>query len=317
MPNQATTKEQERQFKSSRILASNGMQEAVTFSFISEKMAKLFGGIKEELRLVNPISEELSIMRNSLLPNLIEALKRNTDNGVPNGKLFEVGPQFNGYSPKEQPIIVAGARIGMFNEQSWNKEQRQVNLFDAKADALYLLDGLNIPTDKLQVMTTNIPTYYHPGRSGSFNLGKNQLACFGEVHPKVLQTLGIKQKIVAFEVILDNLPMSRNKSVSRPFLEIPQFQPLERDFAFIIDKQTPASDLIKAVKNTKSIDKDTISNVNIFDVYTGKGIEEDKKSIALKVTLQPKEATFKNKEIEDICNKIINNVKNSVNAVLR
>jgi len=304
--------------KSRSALAQRGMQESVTYSFLSSGHADLFAANDYNgpaLRLLNPISSEMDQMRPSLLPNLIIAAGQNKDKGMPNVALFEVGPAFRNTKVDGQDIVAAGIRYGAKGTKHWSgtDASRDVDLYDVKADALAVLEAIGAPAANAQV-SADAPDYYHPGRSGALRLGKNVLAYFGEIHPQIMQELGVKGRIQAFEVFIENAPQGRKKGAAKKLLEISPLQPLYRDFAFIVDESTKADDIARAAIGT---DKKLITNVDIFDVYQGKGVDDGKKSIAINVTLQPTEKTLTDKEIEDLSAKIIDNVNHKTGGVLR
>ncbi len=313
LPKQVTTSEQERRFRLTRSLASHGLQEAVTFSFLSEKEAKLFGGNNPNLILSNPISEDLKVMRPTLIPNLVSALSRNLAKGLNGGALFEVGPQFQGVKPEDQPVVVGGVRAGVSLNRSWNHTGRQADVFDVKADVYKALESINAPVANLQTITET-PTYYHPTRSGALVLGRNTLAYFGELHPAVLKDMGFKGRMVAFEIFLDKIPVAKNKGTSKPYLDIPQLQSLKRDFAFVVDKNIQAEKLLRAVKGA---DKKLITDVTLFDIYEGTGLEDNQKSLGLTISIQPLSKTLTNEEIENISQKVIAQAEKTCNAFLR
>ena len=285
-----------------RRLASAGLMEAVTWSFMSNSLAELFGGGSDDLIVDNPISSDLNCMRPSILPNLIQAAGRNRDRGASTVALFEVGPQYRDSSENGQDLVAAGVRAAKFSERNWANTQEDVDVFDAKADAIAGLDAIGAPTDNLQVFS-EAPDWYHPGRSGTLRLGpKTILASFGEIHPAILAKLDIDGRVVAFEIFIEKTPARKSKSSSRGALNISNLQMVERDFAFIADRSLAASDIMRAVKGA---DKTHITQVSVFDIYEGDGIDADKKSIAISVTLEPQVRTFSDKEIESICEKVI------------
>lgn len=303
--------------KARMALASRGMEECVTWSFMNRDLASRFGANDNAaLTLKNPINSELDRMRPSILPNLIEAAGRNTDRGHPFAALFEVGPVFETPKPDGQRWVAAGIRCEAMGPRHWSggEASRAVDAYDAKADALAALAICGGPTANLQT-TRDAPSYYHPGRSGALRLGKNVLAYFGEIHPGLLEELDIKGPVCAFEVFLENIPAPKKKGgAARPLLELAALQPVQRDFAFIVDQDTAAEDLIRAVRG---VDKKLVADVTIFDVYSGKGVEDGKKSIALNVTLQPQEQTLTDKDLEQVSEKIIGNVENKTGGKLR
>jgi phenylalanyl-tRNA synthetase beta chain len=315
LPQPALTPAQKRRSAARRALAGRGLVEAVTYSFLPAAQAELFGGVPEALRLVNPISADLDVMRPSILPNLAAAAGRNADRGLPDCALFEIGPQFAGDRPEDQAIVATGLRAGANGPRHWAERPRPVDLFDAKADALTVLAAVGAPGDGMQV-TRDAPAWYHPGRSGALRLGpKAVLAWFGELHPRVLKRLGLKGPTVAFEVFLDAVPAPKGrKGPARPLLRLSPLQPVERDFAFVIDDGVPADALAKAAKGA---DKELIAAVSVFDVFSGAGLPEGKKSVALDVVLQPTERTLTDAEIEAVGQKIVAAVAKATGGTLR
>lgn len=301
-----------------RTLATRGLVEAVTYSFLPHQHADLFGGVPETLLLSNPISSDLDAMRPSLLPNLIAAIGRNDAHGHGGGALFEVGPQFAGDRADEQSLVAAGVRSAAAIGRNWTGTQRSVDVFDAKADAMAALQAAGAPVGNLQVFPAEDggPAWYHPGRSGTLRLGpKTILANFGEMHPGTLKKMDVKGPIVAFEVFLDNLPKPKvKKSQARPLVKLSTFQPVERDFAFLVDTTVDAAQVARAAL---SADKALISDVQLFDLYEGEGVSEGKKSVAIQVTLQPFDKTMTDDEIEAVSSKVVMSVKKSTNGELR
>lgn len=301
---------QSRQPAIRQTLAMRGLMEGCHWSFVSEKQAKLFGWSDAALKLVNPISADLDTMRPSLLPQLIEAISRNTARSQRNFGLFELGLQFS--SLKQQQLIAAGIRVGLAAPKNHFHTERPADVFDVKADAIAAIEATGFDTASLQI-NTPAPAWYHPGRSGSFMLGKQFIAHFGELHPALLKTLDAPERLVAFEVFVENIPLPKKKSATKPALEISDFQPSLRDFAFVVDEKLAANDLLKAVK---SVDKNLIRTVQLFDVYQGKGVENGKKSLALTVTLQANDRTLSEQDLEDTSKKIIASAA-KLGAVLR
>ena len=314
LPSPATTAEQRRRNRARRVLAGRGLVEAVTFSFVSSEHARLFGGGADSLRLVNPISTELVVMRPSQLPNLIAAAGRNAARGIPDAALFEVGPCYAGNRPDDQSQAAAGIRSGRALDRAWTTPARPVDAFDAKADALAVLAALGVRVDQLGV-TTEAPAWYHPGRSGVLGLGpESRLAAFGEIHPRVLRSMDVKGPVVAFEVALDELPKARAKTGARPPLELSPLQPVERDFAFVLYADVPAAAVVAAARGA---DKGLIAAVSVFDVYSGGALGDGKKSLAIGVTLQPRERTLTDAEIEAVARKVVARVEQSTGGALR
>ncbi|MDH3241150.1 MAG: phenylalanine--tRNA ligase subunit beta [Alphaproteobacteria bacterium] len=298
-----------------RCLAARGLAETVTYSFIGEEHAKLFGGGAAELRLANPISSELTDMRPSILPALIGAAGRNADRGLNDLALFEVGPAFADATPDGQTLVATGIRAGAAVPRHWSGAARTVDAFDAKADALAVLAECGAPIANLQTGAP-APAWYHPGRSGVVTLGpKTVLAAFGEVHPRVLAAMDVAGPVVGFEVMLGNLPAPRAKpGKARPALKLSQLQTVTRDFAFLVEAGTAAEALVRAVKGA---DKALISDAQVFDVYAGEGVPEGKVSLAVAVTLQPTEATLTDAEIDAVAAKIVAAAEQAVGAILR
>ncbi len=314
MPEAATTPAQRRAVHARRLLAERGMMEAATFSFISREWAKLFGGGEAALTLANPISADLDQMRPSLLPNLLAAAGRNAARGYPDIALFEVGPRYHGDRPDDQRLAAGGIRAGNAAPRHWAAPQRNVDVFDAKADALALLRELGAPVENL-LATADAPAWFHPGRSGVLRLGATVLAQFGELHPRVLRALDVRGPAVGFEIDIDRIPQPRARAgTARPLLKASPFQPVERDFAFVVAADTPAEKLVRAARGA---DKALIAGVSVFDQFAGKALGEGKKSIAISVTLQPVDHTLSDAEIEAVGAKIVSAVNKATGGTLR
>ena len=297
-------------------MAAAGLNECVTWSFMPKSLAKHFGSNDNAaLTLCNPISSELDQMRPSILPNLIEAASRNADKGFSDVALCEVGPVFRSAKPDGQNYIAAGLRAGKKTPRHWASDQveRNVDAYDVKEDAMKVLQACGAPAGNAQI-SNDAPEYYHPGRSGVLRLGKNTIAQFGEIHPAILEEMGIKTPMAGFEIFIENIPAPRKKGTAKSLLQISQFQPLSRDFAFIVKDNISANEVIRAAK---SADKKLITAAEIFDVYTGKGIDEGHKSLALNITIQPVDATLSEEQLEQIMNNVIDAVANKCGGVLR
>lgn len=314
LPEQILTVGQRREGFARKTLAGRGMMEAVTWSFMHEDQAKLFGGVPDSLRLENPISADLSIMRPSILPNLLAAAGRNADRGYSDAGLFEVGPAWRDDTPEGEDILAAGVRTGRSGPRHWAQPPRPVDAFDAKADAMAVLAACGAPVDNLQV-SRDAPAWYHPGRSGALRLGPNVLAWFGEIHPLVLKTMDVKGPAAGFEIFIHKAPKPRTKGgKTRPLLNPSPFQLLGRDFAFVVDADVTADSLIRAAKGA---DKALITDVRLFDIYEGKGVGDGKKSVAIAVTLQPTERTLTDEDIEKVSASIIAAVIKQTGGTLR
>ncbi|MBP5534555.1 MAG: phenylalanine--tRNA ligase subunit beta [Alphaproteobacteria bacterium] len=293
-----------------RALADAGLCQAITWSFMDSRLAKLFNS--KGIKITNPIASDLDEMRPSLVPNLLSAVARNTSRGTPDCQIFEVGPEFFGSKPEQQHTVACAVRSGQTGPRAWNETPREVDLFDAKADAYAALASVDAPVQSLQVYR-NAPSWYHPGRSGTLCLGKTVLANFGEIHPAVLKAFDIKGKVVACEVFLDNLPPTKTKNKNKA-LHISSLMPLTRDFAFIMDKQTEVAKLVNAIRG---VDKELIADVRLFDVYEGDKCPAGKKSVALEIVIQPKDKTLIDEEIESLSRRIIGIAGKVVGAELR
>ncbi len=310
---------QNRTRKAKRALATRGLVEAVTWSFVSKREAELFGGGKAELSLANPIAAELSDMRPSLIPGLVMASQRNADRGFPNTAMFEVGQIFTGDKPEDQFTAASGLRRALAQASGsgrfWSNKAQSVDVFDAKADAFAVLAAAGAPMQALQVVPGG-PPWLHPGRSGTIQIGpQNILGHFGELHPRTIAGLKAEGPLVGFETILEKIPEPKARPTrAKPLLELSPFQPVERDFAFVVDSAVKAADIVRAAQN---VDRKLISNVVIFDVYEGKGIEPGKKSIAIAITMQPREKTMTDAEIEALSGKIVAEVTKRTGGVLR
>ncbi len=302
-----------------RALGARGMLEAVTWSFIPQAHAVAFGGGQDELKLANPIAADMSDMRPSLLPSLLAAAQRNADRGVDNVALFEVSHIYAGDGPGEQHRVAGGIRHGTAKltggGRHWQGAAGPVSVFDAKADALCVLEACGVDVSKVQIFA-EAPDWYHPGRSGTVRLGpKNVLAAFGEIHPMTLETLDVDGPAAGFEVFLDAIPEPRAKPTkTKPKLELSPYQAVRRDFAFVMDKAKDAASLMRAAAGA---DKKLISAVNVFDVFEGASLGEGKKSVAIEVTIQPTDRTLTDEEIDAISKKIVENVEKSTGGVLR
>jgi phenylalanyl-tRNA synthetase beta chain len=310
---------QKRTRQAKRLLAARGLVEAVTWSFISDKAARLFGG-DGTLKLDNPIAADLSDMRPSLLPGLLMASQRNADRGHGDLALFEVGQVFRGARPEDQKIAAAGLRRGLAGVaglgRHWSRgKDGAADVHAAKADALALLSSLGVAVDRLQ-MTAGGVAHLHPGRSGVLRFGPKDVLCqFGEVHPRTLAALGVDGPVAVFEVVLDAIPSPKARPTRiRPPLALSELQPVHRDFAFIVDAGVEAEALIRAARGAA---KDLVADVTLFDVYAGPGVEPGRKSLAIAVTLQPRGKTLTDAEIDAAGQAIVAEVARKTGATLR
>ena len=304
---------QKRSLMLRRTLASRGLTEAVTFSFMKRKDAELFGGDNDALMLANPISNDLNMMRPSVIPNLLQAMGRNLNRGIEEVCFFEIGPVFLSPDEQGQRMAVGGVRQGRRQLADWKHSETRFDLFDAKADLLAALAGLGVRVDNL-VASREVPSWMHPGRSGVLLLGRTEMGVFGEIHPAICRHFDLPEGVAAFEFWLDNIPMPRRKGPAKSPVDLSALQPVSRDFAFIVAEEVEAQTLIDAVRRAA---RDVVDSVSIFDVYQGKGIEEGHKSIALNVRLQPREATFGEAELSKIADQIIATIAKNCGGVLR
>ncbi len=304
-----------RELNARRALAARGMNEAVTWSFTQTPWAEMFGGGADELRLANPISADMDMMRPSLLPNLIAAVKRNVDRGAASVALFEIGNIYSGTAPENQNMVAGGVRRGADAPRHWAGPGRDVDAFDAKADALAALAEAGAPVANIQTFA-EAPGWFHPGRSGTLRLGpKTILATFGEVHPRVLNALDVKGPLVGFEVFLEALPKAKAKaSRNRSPLEVSDLPSVDRDFAFVVSADVAAQDVVRAAIGA---DKNLIQDVSVFDIFDGGSLEDGTKSIAIRVRLQPTDKTLTDPEIEAVASTVVAKVAKATGGTLR
>ncbi len=306
-----------------RALASRGMLEAVTWSFISEDQAKLFGGGSDALKLANPIASDMSDMRPSLLPGLLSAAQRNADKGYGDVAIFEVSGTYENDTPAGQRRVAGGIRRGTATlagaGRMWSNAAKgggkPVDVFDAKADALAVIEACGLPMGNIQIEQGG-PAWYHPGRSGTIKMGpKVVLGYFGEFHPKTLEALDVTGALAGFEVYLDAMPEPKRKATrTKPALELSPFQAVKRDFAFVVDRSVEAGAIVRAAVGA---DRKLVTGVNVFDIFEGASLGEGKKSIAIEVQLQPAERTLTDEDFEALTQKIVANVTKSTGGVLR
>jgi phenylalanyl-tRNA synthetase beta chain len=313
VPKPILTVGQQRQQAAKRTAAALGYNECVTYSFIDEAAAKLFGGGDDATMLENPISSEMSHMRPGLLPGLLRAAARNQARGFNDMALFEVGAGFHGGEPGEQHNLVTGVLIGRTGPKEVHGTSRPVDLYDAKADAEAVLAAIGAPA-KVQILR-GAEDWWHPGRHGKICLGpKKVLAVFGELHPKVLREMDVKGPAVAFVVYPDEVPLPRSKTTNRGALAVTDLQAVERDFAFVVDADVEALTLVNAAAGA---DKALITDVRVFDEFIGGSLGEGKKSLAVTVRLQPTEKTLKDADIEAVSAKIVEKVTKATGGTLR
>ncbi|GGA57553.1 phenylalanine--tRNA ligase beta subunit [Nitratireductor aestuarii] len=302
-----------------RALAVRGMMEAVTWSFISEAQARPFAENRPLIKLANPIAADLSTMRPSLLPGLIAAAQRNADRGFRDVALCEVAAAYEGDRPQDQRRVASGVRRGTARPggqgRNWAGNVASVDVFVAKEDALAVLEACGVAADKLQIEAGG-PSWYHPGRSGTIKMGpKNILATFGEFHPRLLEAMDVSGPLCGFEVFIDAVPEPKARATrTKPRLDLSPFQAVTRDFAFVVSRDVPAGTLVRAAL---AADKKLITGVNVFDVFEGQSLGEDKKSVAIEVTVQPVDKTLTDEDFEALSKRIVDNVTKQTGGVLR
>ena len=301
-----------------RAVASKGYLEAITWSFTDSRINQLFLEKNKEIKIVNPISSDLDVLRSSIFSNLIIHLNKNLDRGFKDLSIFEIGPTFLGKKPGEQQTVIGGLKSGKIFRQSWLEKERLVDVFDVKSDVIKSLVEAGYDKENLY-FDTETPSYYHPGKSGRVFLNKGKekvVAYFGDIHPNVLKKLDIKiEALVGFEIFLDNIKQPKKSLKDQKTKhKFSDFQKSERDFAFILDKNFQVQELIEIISN---VDKNLIKSVKVFDVYEGKNIPENKKSIALNVTIQSSEKTLNEDDLNKINQTIITAVESKLDAKIR
>ena len=317
VPKPVLTLLQRRERTARRTLASIGYNECVSYSFIDRDSALQFCGDDDLIPLENPISIDMGYMRQDLLPNLLKAAQRNQARGFLDLSLFEVGTIFSGKEPGQQSIVATGLLVGNTSPRDPHGDRRAVDVFDTKADMEIILQALVAP--KTTKIYRDTPKVWHPGRSGRVSLGpKNTLAVFGEVHPKIVKSFGLKGSVLAFTILIENIPTRKVNTATRDALITSDFQAVDRDFSFILDDRVEASLVVGAVE---SIDKSLIECVTVFDEFSGvkasQQFGEGKKSLAISVRLQPQDKTLTDKEIDEISSKIIMVVRDKTGGELR
>ncbi|MEW9918291.1 phenylalanine--tRNA ligase subunit beta [Marimonas sp. MJW-29] len=296
-----------------RAAAALGYHECVTYSFIDKATAELFGGGDDATMLENPISSDMSHMRPALLPGLLQAAARNQARGFADMALFEAGPAFHGGEPEEQHTLITGLRVGRTGSKDVHGADRAVDVFDVKADAEAVLAAMGAPA-KVQILR-GASEWWHPGRHGMICLGpKKVLGIYGEVHPKVLKAMDVKGPAMAFTLWPEEVPLPRKSGATRPALQISDLQAVERDFAFVVDAEVEALNVVNAAMGA---DKALIEDVRVFDEFIGGALGEGKKSLAITVRLQPTDKTLKDADIEAVAAKVVEKVTKATGGVLR
>ena len=304
---------QRREAIARRTCAALGYNECVTYTFIDQASAALFGGGDDATQLENPISSDMSHMRPALLPGLLQAASRNQARGFSDLALFEVGPAFHGGEPGDQHLQMSGLLVGRNGPKDVHGASRPVDVYDVKADAEAILAAMGAPA-RVQILR-GARECWHPGRHGMICLGpKKVLGIFGEVHPRVLEAMDVKGPAMAFTLWPEEVPLPRKAGATRPALEISDLQAVERDFAFVVDAEVEALTLVNAAMGA---DKALIEDVRVFDEFIGGSLGEGKKSLALTVRLQPQSSTLKDADIEAVSAKVVEKVTKATGGVLR
>jgi phenylalanyl-tRNA synthetase beta chain len=311
VPAATLTPRQTRTALARRTLAAQGLVECVTFSFMAAAEAALFGDTPDTLRLSNPIAADLDQLRPTPLATLALAAKRNAARGYPDLALFEIGPEFAADAPEGQRLVAAGLRTGA-TPRSWLVPTRNINAMDAKADLWAAMTAIGVPLDAL-IVTSDAPTFFHPGRSGLVRQGpKTVLGYFGELHPRVLRALDLPTPMAAFALNLDAVADPKRRRKASP--DLPAFQPVRRDFAFLVDTTVTADAVLRAARGAE---RSLIAGVSLFDLYEGDKLPKGKKSLATEVVFQPRERTLTDAEIEAAAGKVVAAVAKATGGVLR
>ncbi|ODP36019.1 phenylalanine--tRNA ligase subunit beta [Sphingomonas turrisvirgatae] len=293
------TAEQKLERRLRRSAAARSLNEAVTWSFIAEKEAAAVGG--GAWTLANPISEDLKVMRPSLLPGLLMAAGRNLKRGATSVRLFELGRRYLADGEKfTLTVLLTGDR----SPRGWASGKAQpFTAYDAKGEAIALLEAAGAPVANLQVMG-EAGEAWHPGQSGTLRLGpKTVLASFGMLHPSLLKAFDLSGAVAAVEIFIDAIPGKRGSSgFMRPAYTPPALQAVTRDFAFLVPTALPAGDLVRAIRGA---DKAAIVDARLFDQFTGAGVEDGHKSLAIEITLQPGEKSFTDADLKVIADKVV------------
>jgi phenylalanyl-tRNA synthetase beta chain len=311
VPAATLTPAQARAALARRTLAARGLAECVTFSFMAAKDGEIFGATPDSLRLLNPIAADLDQLRPTPVATLAFAAVRNTARGFPDAGLFEIGPAFMADAPDGQRLLAAGLRAGT-SPRSWIARAREFDAMDAKADLWAVLTALGVPMEALTV-TPDAPVFYHPGRSGTVRQGpKAILGNFGELHPRLRAALDLPGTAVAFELFLDAIAEPKRRRKSAP--DLPAYQPVRRDFAFMVDEAVSADAVLRAARGAE---RTLTAGATLFDVYAGDKLPPGKKSVAVEVVFQPRERTLTDAEIEAAAQKVVAAVAKATGGTLR
>lgn len=300
----------DKDFSIKRLLGSLGLNEVITWSFYSKNDAEIYN-LSEDLQIKNPISKDLSILRASLVPNLVNIALQNQNKGNDTSEIFEYGTIFLNYADEAvEKNTIAGLRIGPRHNKEINNSNQSYDIFDVKDDIFTVLEFLNISEQRINIIQEDLPSFMHPKRSARLSMAKKDIGYFGEIHPAIAKKLAIRQRINVFEVVLSNIPNITGKQKKYRNLEL---QPVNRDFCFIVSEDILAGDIKKEIFKT---DASLITEVKIFDLYRGENLTAGKKSLAFNVKLQPVNSSLTGEELELFSNKVINNISKKFAATL-
>mgnify|MGYP001281891136 FL=1 len=304
---------QKRISRSKRLLASKSYNELITWSFSSSEDSSFYNNL-ENLKILNPISEELDVLRPSLVPNLISAVKKNLARDHSSFSFFEIGNQFLSSNPGDQICVACGIRAGIKQAKDWRDQENLYDVYDVKRDMIDVINHILPQKNKLEVIN-EAPSWYHPGRSGTLMLNKSiKAGFFGELNPKIANFYKIKDRINLFEIFLDDIPFISKKSTNKPVFNQSNYQKVYRDFAFVIDSNIDGNDI---VLSALKVDQNLIKSVDIFDIFTDPSLGKNKKSLAIKVTMQAQDRTLSENEIQDLCSKIISTIEKETSGTVR
>jgi phenylalanyl-tRNA synthetase beta chain len=296
-----------------KLLAGNGMTEIISYTFINENLASEFTTLNSNLKIINPITIDMAYMRPTIIPSMLNIIKYNIDRGIDNVSIFENGMVFSGTETQNQKRVLSGIRYGLTTDKDIFKTSRNYDIYDIKKDLFDVLELFNINAENL-IITNDFPNYYHPTKSGAIKMGNLIIGVFGEIHPLKVRKFDIKGKVNAFELYLNIIPKLKQKSTQKKKFILNELQPIYRDFAFIVDKNIEFGKIVSMVKK---VEKELIKEVNLFDVYQGNGIDNNKKSIAFSVKIYPILKSLTTEEIDIISDKIIKEISDKVGGQLR
>jgi phenylalanyl-tRNA synthetase beta chain len=304
---------QKRISRAKRLLVSKSYNELITWSFSSSEDSSFYNNL-DNLKILNPISEELDVLRPSLVPNLISAVKKNLARDHSSFSFFEIGNQFLSSNPGDQVCVACGVRAGIKQAKDWRDQENLYDIYDVKRDMIDVINHILPQKNKLEVIK-EAPIWYHPGRSGTLMLNKSiKVGFFGELNPKIVNFYKIKDRINLFEIFLDDVPFISKKSTNKSAFNQSNYQKVYRDFAFVVDSNIDGNDI---VLSALKVDQNLIKSVDIFDIFTDPSLGKDKKSLAIKVTMQAEDRTLSENDIQDLCSKIISTIEKETSGTVR